>query len=151
MCRALTLPSAAQLEMSLSCVVWNTRHVFGDLCFCGSKQNVPTLPCSISPQLHVLPHGHWLLEVSFVLWHCRKKLENTKWELSCLRQHSAVMCNECGHRVLQIMSPPAYPVPVWPDCSLELSTVLCYDGRKSLHVPNFCHVVLVLFCRMCPA
>lgn len=93
------------------------------LYFCGSNQNVPALACSIAPQLHVLPYGHWLLEVSYILCPCRKKLQNRKWELGCLRQHLAIMCDELrsGHRAPQLMSPPAYPVPVWPDCSLELS------------------------------
>lgn len=64
----------------------------------------------------------------------------------------AITCYEIktGHRVLQPMSPSAYPVPDWSDHSSEPFPMLCYDVNKSLCVPNFCCMVLLLLCSTHP-
>lgn len=65
----------------------------------------------------------------------------------------AIICDELksGHRLFQLMFPSAYPVPVHSGYSSEPFPVVCCDGSKSLHIPNFRHVVLPLLCSTHPA
>lgn len=152
-CRILTLPSASQLESeSLLCGVKHKALVCGPLllwiqpkCSCAHLSHSSTGTCAPT----------WPLAAGGKLHLVALQKEVTKYKVGVRLSEATlgyyVRWAKVWSQSTQVRSPPAFPVPVWPDCSLELSTVLCYDGSKLLHAPNFCHVVLLLFCRMCPA